>query len=68
MTTTAANNLGHTSGPVTRLLRRCAPALMLVASLGSGAASAENVLEKISYNTLPGGTVEVTLQLFRSRD
>lgn len=63
MTTTAANNLGHKSGPVTRLLRRCLPALMLVASLGSGAASAENVLEKISYNTLPGGKVEVTLQL-----
>ncbi|HSX60687.1 MAG TPA: type IV pilus secretin PilQ [Tahibacter sp.] len=39
------------------------PALMLAAMLGSGAASAENVLEKISYNTLPGGKVEVTLQL-----
>jgi len=63
MTTTAANNLGRKSGPLTRLLRRCLPALMLAASLGSGAASAENVLEKIGYNTLPGGKVEVTLQL-----
>lgn len=36
---------------------------MLAGALGSGAASAENVLEKISYNTLPGGRVEVTLQL-----
>lgn len=63
MITTAANNLGRNSGPLTRLLRRCVPALMLAATLGSGAASAENVLEKISYNTLPGGKVEVTLQL-----
>lgn len=63
MTTTAANNLGRNAGPLTRLLRRCVPALMLAATLGSGAASAENVLEKISYNTLPGGKVEVTLQL-----
>ncbi|GMV29672.1 MAG: hypothetical protein AMXMBFR59_17970 [Rhodanobacteraceae bacterium] len=36
---------------------------MLAATFASGAASAENVLEKISYNTLPGGKVEVTLQL-----
>ncbi|TDR41704.1 type IV pilus assembly protein PilQ [Tahibacter aquaticus] len=36
---------------------------MLAGALGSGSASAENVLEKISYNTLPGGRVEVTLQL-----
>lgn len=63
MTTTAANNLGRASGPLTRLLRRCVPALMLAATFASGAASAENVLEKISYNTLPGGKVEVTLQL-----
>src|SRR6478752_1401601 len=63
MTTTAANNLGRKSGPLNRLLRRCLPAMMLVASLGSGAANAENVLEKIGYNTLPGGKVEVTLQL-----
>ncbi|WP_257387678.1 type IV pilus secretin family protein [Tahibacter caeni] len=63
MTTTAANNLGRKSGPLTRLLRCCLPALMLAASLGSGAANAENVLEKIGYNTLPGGKVEITLQL-----
>lgn len=63
MITTAANNLGRKPGPLTRLLRHCLPALMLVASLGSGAANAENVLEKIGYNTLPGGKVEVTLQL-----
>ena len=63
MTTTAANNLGRGFGPLTRLLRRCVPALMLAATFASGAASAENVLEKIEYNTLPGGKVEVTLQL-----
>lgn len=63
MTTTAANNLGRGFGPLTRLLRRCVPALMLAATFASGAASAENVLEKIGYNTLPGGKVEVTLQL-----
>ncbi|MBL8298028.1 MAG: type IV pilus secretin PilQ [Rhodanobacteraceae bacterium] len=63
MTTTAAYNLGRGFGPLTRLLRRCVPALMLAATFASGAASAENVLEKISYNTLPGGKVEVTLQL-----
>jgi type IV pilus assembly protein PilQ len=63
MTTTAANNLGRGFGPLNRLLRRCVPALMLAATFASGAASAENVLEKIGYNTLPGGKVEVTLQL-----
>jgi len=63
MTTTAANKLGRSSGSLIRLLRRCLPALVLFGALGSGTASAENVLEKISYNTLPGGKVEVTLQL-----
>lgn len=63
MTTTAANNPGRSSGPLVRRLRRCLPALALLGVLGSGTASAENVLEKITYNTLPGGKVEVTLQL-----
>jgi type IV pilus assembly protein PilQ len=63
MITIAANNQGRPSGPLARFLRLCAPALVLGAVLGSATASAENVLEKISYNTLPGGKVEVTLQL-----
>jgi type IV pilus assembly protein PilQ len=39
-------------------------ALFVVAGmLGIGSAHAENVLEKITYNSLPGGKVELTLKL-----
>src|SRR5262249_9205675 len=62
MTTTAANHQGRVSGPVIRRVLRCA--FVLVAGIaGIGSAHAENVLEKISYNSLPGGKVELTLKL-----
>ena len=62
MTTTAANHQGRVSGPVVRRVLRCA--FVLVAGLvGAGSAHAENVLEKITYNSLPGGKVELTLKL-----
>ena len=62
MTTTAANHQGRVSGPVVhRVLRHAF--LLIAGAVGIGSAHAENVLEKISYNSLPGGKVELTLKL-----
>lgn len=64
MTTTAAKYQGRASKPVLRRasMHRCAA--LLIASLAwAGNAWAENVLEKISYNAMPGGKVELTLKL-----
>ncbi|UXI67877.1 type IV pilus secretin PilQ [Tahibacter amnicola] len=63
MTTTAANNQGRASGPVIRVVRRCLTVLAFVGAAGMATARAENVLEDVSYNTLPGGKVELTLKL-----
>lgn len=62
MTTTAANHQGRVSGPVVRRALRCA-FLLIAGAAGIGSAHAENVLEKITYNSLPGGKVELTLKL-----
>ena len=64
MTTTAAKNQGRASKPVIhRALMRRATVLLLVGLAWAGSAWADNVLEKISYNALPGGKVELSLQM-----
>jgi type IV pilus assembly protein PilQ len=64
MTTTAAKNQGRASKPVIhRALMRRATVLLLVGLAWAGSAWADNVLEKISYNALPGGKVELALQM-----
>lgn len=62
MTTTAANHEGRVSGPVFRRALHCV-FLLFAGVAGIGSAHAENVLEKITYNSLPGGKVELTLKL-----
>ncbi|MEO8671839.1 MAG: type IV pilus secretin PilQ [Tahibacter sp.] len=62
MTTTAAKIEGRLSGPVIRMARQCS-LLLLMGVAGTGNAWADNVLEKIGYNALPGGKVELTLTL-----
>ena len=64
MIMTATKNRGPATKPVQRdVPTRRSVALFAVALLWAGNAWAENVLEKISYSTLPGGKVELTLKL-----
>jgi len=64
MTTTAANYPGSASSSGLPRIRTGCGAGLLLACLGwMATASAENVLEKIGYNALPGGKVELTLKL-----
>ena len=63
MTTNTAKNQGPAAKPVIRgaLIRRAAALVLLAAA--APAVWADTVLEKIGYNALPGGRVELTLTL-----
>lgn len=64
MTTTTAKNPGRAPAPVSQRALICrSVGALLFALCWTGSAWAENVLEKISYNALPGGKVELTLKL-----